>query len=349
LPNVAAPLDPARGRAAGAIALAVSIFALLLVASLWSSRHGDPDARAIGPEVAPTPVPSAREQAGAPPAAGGAAERRAQAAPAPRDAPGRFEGRGRIRGELLAQGAELPARWTLALDPSPLLDGAERAEARRIEVEGSTFEAPDLPLGGYRVRAECARANSSEESVLLVRGSSDVFVTLVLRPAGFLDGFVHDAVGGPADGLEVVLEDARDRTRQSTTTDPTGMFVFHDVQDGPYRLLFGDADQPLVPPGELDFRAPSMRWPLLELPATGELLVRARDPAGRAVADAQIEGWGVPRGAARARTGADGTALLRWLLPGRYHLQLSSPDGRRGATRAVVLHNVRVEAEMELR
>src|SRR5215470_7554898 len=60
------------------------------------------------------------------------------------------------------------------------------------------------------------------------------------RPAtsqgpGDLRGSVKDEVGEAMFGASVILTDAHQRTRR-TTTDLTGVYVFHDVPPGAYQL-----------------------------------------------------------------------------------------------------------------
>jgi len=244
----------------------------------------------------------------------------------------RFRGRGRIRGELTLDGVEMPERWALVLEPSPTLVGAEGAARRRIEFEqGETrFEADDLPLGGYRLHADMAALNSSRVDTLLARGSSDVFVTLRIARAGLVDGFVFDHAGRPAEGLEVTLESARTRARTTVKVDATGAFLLSGVVDGEYQIHFGVPDSPLVPPGNLKFRAPTLRWRETRLPPTGAARIEVRDARGAAILDAEIVGSGLPKGVLRGRTDADGALLARFLLPARYEVRAIAPDGRAG-------------------
>jgi hypothetical protein len=321
-----------RGGAAGALAAVLAVAAVVLVLA-WALGH-DPATGAAGPTAhdapaatGPTEKPFAAEPA--PRAPEGIA--RAPAAGALTD-PARFQGRGRIRGRLVTEGRPIPQSWSLVLEPHPTLVGANHAESRTVAFEQGeqTFDVPDLSLGGYRVSARSAGLNSTIESVLLVQGSSNVHVTLRLTAAGLVDGFVLDHRGQPAEGLLVTIEDRRTRARSSATVDASGQFVLHDVTDGEYRILFGAPTRPLVPPGDFSFRAPTLRWPEVHLPATGDLRVAVRDANGAGIAEAFVSGPGAPQGAASGTAGGDGVLLLKWLWPARYRLTAKSPDGRSG-------------------
>jgi hypothetical protein len=346
----AAAASVKRGGTALGIAVAVAL-GLLVLALAWAlaGRRWRADA---GEPLIPAGRASAaaeREPGLDAPARGREASG-PNAAPAAAD-PARFRGRGRIRGELLAEGVELPRRWTLVLEPHPWLVGGERAASRRVALpDGArTFDVSDLPLGGYRVRAEAEGLNSSEEAALLVRGSADVFVSLVLRPAGLIDGFVLDSGGMPAQGLEVVLEHLATRARRAETVDGAGQYVFRDVVDGEYRLLFGATERPFEQSGDIRFRAPTLRWREVRLPPTGALRLTVRDERGTLIPDAAVSGFGTPQGVARGTTGPDGVAEIRWLWPARYHLGVQAPDGRSGQAQVVVQPDAPGEGEAIVR
>ncbi len=350
IPSCAAP---AAGRSAFFVAAALALAALVFLLAWWLGGPPPAAPAGTGPGTAKPPgvhAPAPLEGAapvrpGPRPAAAGL-----ETPAIPDDDPQRFRGRGRIRGELLAEGVDRPAQWTLVLEPHPWLAGAESAITRRIELRDGahTFDERDLPLGGYRVRAETDAANSSEEAVMLVRGSADVFVTLVLRPAGLLDGFVRDARGGPAEGLEVVLERDDSRLRRTAIVDASGMYALRDVIDGQYRLYFGAPERPLLSVRELTFRAPSMRVPEAHLPETGNLLLAVHFAGGAPVDGAEVSGFGTPQGVARGRTTPDGKLFLRWLWPGRYRLQAIAPGGETGHATVVALPGETVEAELQV-
>lgn len=328
----------------GLAALVVVVGAALLGAWIW--MRAPAPAGSTGPHGSSDPAPAVRADANpaasAEPVVRTSAPRERDAKP--KDDPDRFRGRGRIRGEVVPDGLAMPQRWTLVLEPHPTLVGAEHAERRRVAYEnGETrFDCPDLPLGGYRVYAEAAALNSTRVPALLARGSSDVHVTLRLAPAGLVDGFVFDHAGRPAEGLRVTLESRRTRERAVAEVDAAGTFVLRDVVDGEYQIFFGAPERPFVPPGDLVFKAPTLRWPETRLPPTGAAAVTVRDARGAHILDAEIVGSGTPQGVVRGRTGADGVLLERFLWPARYEIRASSPDGRSGRTTVEVTADARV-------
>lgn len=270
----------------------------------------------------------------------------------PKPSPERFVGRGVVRGEVVAQsGAAMPERWTLLIEPHPWLEGREKAEARRIEFEHgeTTFRVDDLPMGGYLVRAVAGGLNDLPASVLLVRGSADQFVSLALRPSGFLDGGVIDAAGRPAEGLDVTLESIQTRTRASVTTDAAGGFVFRDVQDGEYEILFGRADSPLLPAERFTFKAPSLRFPTRTLPATGTLKLSVVDLHLRPQPRSRISGSNTARNSIDVFADHLGRATVRHVLPGRYLLDATSEDGLEGHASFELAAGQELEIELLVR
>jgi hypothetical protein len=242
----------------------------------------------------------------------------------------RFDGRGVVRGEVLVRdGAQMPERWSLFLEPHPWLEGHERAASKRLDFEhGEThFEVGDLPLGGYLVRAEGGALNCVPASALLVRGSAEQFVTLLLLPSGFIDGGVLDSAGRPAESLDVTLESVETHQRSTITTDAAGSFLFRDVLDGEYRLTFGRVDSPLLPPQSIAFKAPSLRFPTRTLPPTGSLRVDVIDMSLHAKSRVRITGSSPGAGAIDTFSDDGGVARARFLPPGRYRIDATSEEG----------------------
>jgi hypothetical protein len=262
----------------------------------------------------------------------------------------RFEGRGRLRGEIiLGPRVSMPREWTLVLEPHPWNLGRDRARSTRVEhSNGETeFDAPDLPLAAWQVRVETRGLNSTRADVLLVKSSPEAHVVLRLDPPGFIDGEVLDADGQPAEGVLMVLEAGG--ARREARSDRLGMWRFDEVVDGSHRLWTGSPEAPLLAPLELDFSAPSLRAPRRQLPPCGGLIVDVLGPGGAPMVDALVTGFGDPRGALRGRTDAFGTLAEHWLQPGNWRVQVRTADGRgtefvvrvdaRGtARRAVELH-----------
>jgi hypothetical protein len=259
-----------------------------------------------------------------------AAPRASIAVPVP---PPDFEGRGVLRGRLTAEpGLAVPERWRLLVSPNTFLRGHERAESRTIEfTHGETsFRVDDLPLGGYAVRAQAGALNCLPVSVLLVRGAENQFVSLVLAPSGYVQGSVLDANDRPAEGVPVTLEASSTRARRTLETDVAGGYRFDDVTDGEYTLYFGRPEAPLVPPVSLAFTAPSLTVTERKLPATGIAEVWTRDELGTPLPDAVISGFSAHAGVIDARTGRNGSVIVRHLPAGRYRLHARLEDGRSG-------------------
>lgn len=340
----------ARGGAGLGLAAAVALVATALVAAWLWTRDARP-AGSAGPTAESVSVADARAtETAVPEAPRDRSAADASARPDERADPDRFRGRGRIRGEILRNGVELPRSWTLEIEPHPSLVGHERAERRSVRFErGETsFDVGDLPLGGYRVRAAASGLNSLPESVLLVRASPDVFVSLRFAASGFVDGFVLDDSGAPAEGVRVTIEQSDNGDRESVTTDAAGAFLVRDVVDGEHTIRFGEWESPLVPAAGFTFRAPSMRWRETRLPPTGSMALHARDAQDRPVADAEVVGSATPRGALRGRTEADGTFVARHLLPGRWSVTVKAMDGTSGSALLDVRAGVRAEAVVAL-
>jgi len=235
--------------------------------------------------------------------------------------PAEFKGKGTIAGHLfVAPGAEMPANWTLIVEPSQYLQGKELAVTRRLELDASNveFEINGLPQAGYVVRATAPGMNSSEVNVLLARGFERQYINLKLRPAGFLDGGVTNKQGKPLDGLDVVLESTLTHLRVKTQTNMAGNYLFRGVLDGEYLLYFGSPDSPLLPKQSVLFKAPSLRFPTREIPHDGTLTVRVVDARNVLIPDAKIRGWGTIGGVLDAPTNSSGDALFRFLPPGKY-------------------------------
>jgi len=341
-----------RGGAVGTLVAVLAIAAGVLILA-WVLGRGPATGAgpaSSGPVEPAASAPRPATPAEAPPQRERAEVTQAQPPRTPSDST-RFEGRGRIRGAVVYAGPPPASEWTLVLEPSPTLVGADHAESRRVVKEAGdhAFDERDLPLGGYRVTAEMPGLNSSAESVLLVRGSSDVHVTLRLAPSGLVDGFVFDPNGKPAQGLTVTIEDRRTRARSTTTVDATGMFVVRDVIDGEHQIFFGAPTRPLVPVGTFTFRAPTLRWPEVRLPVTGNLRVAVRDASGAAISEALVTGSGTPQGFVVGTAGGDGLLTSAWLWPARYRLKAQAPDGRRGEADVVVPEGGDAEVTITLR
>lgn len=311
-----------RGATRAALLSALVVAGALVVAWSWRSRATPREAIEASSSAMPAQVPSSPSLLEAP---RGVERVEAGAIPARE----RFEGRGRLRGEIvLGTRVDMPREWTLVLEPHPWNLGRDRARTTRVEHAAGEreFEVPDLPLAAWQVRVEARGLNSTRADVLLVRGSPDAHVVLRLDPPGLIDGELVDAAGEPAEGVLVVLEAHGER--REARSDQRGAWRFDEVVDGLHRIWTGPPEAPLLQPLEVDFAAPSLRAPRRQLPVCGALELEVREPGGAPAVDARITGFGDPQGALRGRTDASGRLVERWLWPGEWRLQVLSADGR---------------------
>ncbi|MFT5052606.1 MAG: hypothetical protein ACI8QZ_004042 [Chlamydiales bacterium] len=252
-----------------------------------------------------------------------------------------YVGHGVIRGRVqVSAGLDFPERWELVLEPARFLEGREKAVSRVITITKGEreFEVTDLPLGGYDVSARSAGMNGNPVPVLLytVAGRPDLpgarysYVILDLTPAGFVDGSIVNGRGMPVGDLPVSLTSPKTHEVLETTTDPAGNFIFPLVLDGEYEILFGDPDRPLRPVEWFTFKAPSMRYPEREVPAFVDVTFSVFDERRHPLADASVRGYGDPGGTIDLVTDMDGSALARFLAPGRYRVKAKDRAGQLG-------------------
>jgi hypothetical protein len=239
-----------------------------------------------------------------------------------------FKGRGSVRGLVTAaKGSKLPESFTLNVGPSDSLFGREFAESRVTELTAPEFEISDLPMGGYDVWVKASGMNSRRYPVLLSQSASSPYLVLRVSPTGFIDGFVMNKDGRPAQDLQVTLQAMFGDERLETLTRGDGFYTITDVPDGEYKISFGPLNEPLVPARELIFQAPSMRFPKIELPPTVDILIHTTDREGHATGDVTINGFGRPSGQLEVVTDFGGLGWVRNLPPGRYRVAARNGDG----------------------
>jgi hypothetical protein len=327
----------------------------------WDVR-GDGAHEAVQPEAFPTATTDSADTSAAttvadvdlPGGNGNAGREDIGARPLPRPpvtAPRDDATLGTIRGNVQTEGGqELPDTWHVIVEPSPFYQGAGAGVRRTVERTGAErdFAFRDLPLAGYAVHAEAPGFNSLAVHVLLTAGSEAQLVNLVLSPAGFIDGYAFDPGGHPVEGLLVTLEAEADRSRRGVTTQMGGVYLFPDVLDGNYTITFGDPETPLVPARKIAFKAPSMRFPDVEVPLTGELLLSTFDREGRPLPAVDVRGFGSEGGKLSTITDDAGKCTVQLLPPGRYRLFASTEDGRESRTHVDVRAGRRTEVELRL-
>ncbi len=315
-----------RGGANRGLLIILALLALACVSLFWFQDSADPAAAPLQPEQpiiagVPTRPVFTLAQDQAPDSASNS--ERSTAGPEAPPTPVVFDGKGTIRGRLhMAPGTDYPKSWTLIIEPSRTLNGKELAVRRVSEHAGDDidFEVSGLPQAGYVVRATAAGMNSTEVNVLLAVGREQHFVTLKLKPAGFLDGGVTNSKGEPLEGVPVVLESTSTHVRLETETNAAGNYIFREVLDGEYLIYFGSPDNPLLPAQSVLFSAPSLRFPTRKLPHDGALTVTVVDDRGVALEGARIRGFGPPGGALDSLTDTAGVANFRFLPAGRFKL-----------------------------
>jgi len=334
--NVANSTGPRRGRRGRAgLLLVVVLLALGAGATAFfaggggGGRGGPGPARPEEPARAVTASPE-----GLPPAARDPRVRSAEPAavpgppadlaPLPGDDGPRFRGaRGTIRGSLVVVGGELRGPWELVLTPSTTLIGREHAETRALELAADVreFRLEDLPLAGYDLAARAEGFNGYPQPIQLEARQPQVFVTLQLEPAGFLEGQVVDTAGLPQPGVLLTLLDVDGEAPREATTDAAGRYRFEGVLDGAYELVVGRPESPILPGRRpLSFRAPSLTVPEIELPALATFEVTVADPDGYPLAGVSVRGSGSAGGSFEGETGPDGRFTARYLPAGRFRI-----------------------------
>lgn len=337
---------PRSARAAGRatlILLAVLAAAAALVVAILlpgGDRPREPGALEPGAVQPGALEPDSVEPADTAPARGGDALR-----PAGGDGRGRTadgappavlppDGRpvGILRGQVeVPQGVTLPERWTLVLEPSRFVAGAEHAEERRVEVTGSkTFELEGLPLAGYDVYPTAEGFTSRRAPVLLHPGREQVYVVLQMERAALVDGRVLDADGSVVAGLAITLETPDTRRRTTVRTDHAGFFRFDAVADGDYRLLVGPPDAPVLAPRTVAVRPPSLAVPTIEVPVLETLRLTVTDAIGTPLAGVRVRGSGDGGGYVDDVSDSRGELLAPLLPPGRYRLRAAHDGVGRG-------------------
>lgn len=326
-----------------------AVLAVALVISGLAWLAGDPqdgrarDAVTLQPEGPPVPAAAERDGAAARDGSKRAAEPTAGAPHAadPVEPPPEGRRRGVLRGDIeLPSGVELAGPWTVRLERSHVLRGAEIAVPRQLErpADARDFRFDDLPLAGYDVVVESDGFFSRRLPVLLVEGAADVYVVVAVERTGWVEGRVLDEDGGLVEDLEVALVQEGATARRTTRTRADGTFRIDGLVDGRYVLSLGNADVPYAEPVRLAFDAPSLDVGTLTVPKLHVLVVRVVDQTGRAVAGARVRGLGSAGGVVDASTDARGELRVPLLVAGEYRLRAEHDE----AGRVVALESVSV-------
>ncbi len=252
----------------------------------------------------------------------------------------RLVGRGHIRGFVQAPpGIEFPMEWVLTVEPSSSLIGRERAETRKLEFHDGEreFDLPELAFGGYMLRASAFGLATGEQHLLLARpADTDLYVSMQLAVTAFVEGSVRYEDSTPAIGLELALEPRPAGVRVIAISDSIGHFIFTDVKSGGYTLHFGNPENPVRKPIEVNVSGPAEHLEDAIVPKMCELIVRVLHAPGLPAKGVKVDGYGSHGGRFDGETNADGEYRARFLPAGRITVGAQFPDGGRVTGRQVV-------------
>lgn len=240
-----------------------------------------------------------------------------------------FEGTGMLRGHVQARGVDFPKNWKLLIRPSRTLMGREHAVERTLIFERGEedFTVKGLPFAGYDIEAKGAGLNGRVASVLLRKGNEAPFINLIMVPAGFLEGVITDAAGAPQEDVPITLVEMPEGGTRTVRTDLTGTYRFDKVLDGPYELIVGLPESPLLRERKsILFRSPSLSFPNIELPPFAGIDVRVSDDLNRSIPGVEVRGSGTSGGSFTKTTDAGGWIHVRHVPEGRLRLSFSHPD-----------------------
>ena len=205
-----------------------------------------------------------------------------------------------------------------------------RTSSAATSQAGGGYEARGLPEGPVEITAVHPTAGQGTASVTLVAtgGTADV----VLQPGGALVGTVTSSNGGPLAGA-VVLSDALRSDEVRTVAD--GSFRVDGVPAGDSRLE-------VRAPGHVPTSVPvavvagtDTDLGAIELPTLGTLPVTVTGAGDLPLPDVPVTATLIGGLGGTVRTGSDGVAMVRDLVPGRYLLQAGATAGP-DSTRDVV-------------
>ncbi len=321
------------GRAGAWLLLVIAIVGL----ATWNyvKRGPAPEPQAIAPRADAGIELGAPRQSGA--VAGNPSEAPVQSERGPLNAASRFVGTGSLRGLLTTRdGSPPPLPYTLFVGPSGTIEGREYAVLRQSEMHQAEFELKDLPLGGYDAWVNAPGMNSRRSPVLLTQVANSPYIILKVFPTGYLDGYVVNEDGRPAQDLRVELAQAYGEGRRITQTRADGSYLIEDIPDGDYTLSFGPQERPLLPSRDLQFSAPGMHFSKVVLPPTSDIQFWTVDIFGKAIPDVTVRGFSRPGGRIEVVTDGRGHGWARNVPPGKYTLTSQDEEGRKAKSAFVV-------------
>lgn len=342
----------ARSGKAGLVLLLILVLAAVAALTWMRTPAGDPARFDPRP---PTPDPAQPKAAGAgEPAASKRAEIPMTITPAletgrseglPRPVAKAFDesrlvGHGHIRGFVQAPpGIEFPTEWVLTVEPSTSLIGREHAETRKLEFHNGEreFDLRELAFGGYMLRASAFGLASGAQHLLLARPADvELYVSMQLAVTAFIEGSVRYEDSTPAIGLELALEPRPAGVRAIAISDSIGHFLFTDVKSGGYTLHFGNPENPVRKPIEVNVSGPAEHLADAIVPKMCELIVRVLDAQGLPARGVKVDGYGDHGGRFDSETNGDGEYRARFLPAGRITVGAQFPDGVRVTGRQMV-------------
>lgn len=235
--------------------------------------------------------------------------------------PKRFDGTGRLRGQVTLASGGLPQDgFEVFLEPAAGRLGSEGAESRNLQVPAgeNEFAFDELPLGSYDLRVRTDGLQGRSRAVMLVRGSEEVYLSVGLVGTGIITGEVLDHREEPVGDLRVILVTTASGVQVETRTDSSGYYRFDDVSDGEYRVHYGGLNSPIIDPIHLSFEAPRLSVPRTVLPETGQLTVECTDESGQILVGVHVQGYGNQGGRIDVETDREGRAVVDFLPLGTY-------------------------------
>jgi hypothetical protein len=314
------------------IVLLLALVATVLVFKFSNSNYDDGPAEPVGPRAPlpqnPGPGPDPNDLEGMAPQ--GRIE--VGAATNLRNYTKTFDGTGTISGVLdipKTLHRMLPETWELVIQPSRMALGRDTAGSRvkTLDINQTTFEERDLPMGGYRVTARAKGLNATGHEVMLFslkeapnNGVTHVHVVMQLRPSGFARGSVLDSTGIPAEDVLITVGEAEGTKRWKTRTGIDGWWRIDELLDGRYRVWVGPTTKPLVPEFPMAVVSPSVTVDELRLPAMGSIILWVTDSEGRPLEEVRVRGYGASP--IDVVTGFEGRIAIPHLRPGMYHVEV---------------------------
>ena len=161
---------------------------------------------------------------------------------------------------------------------------------------------------------------------MIDRTSTSPFLNLQLRRAGYLTGFVVDVNSVPLPDMAVTLVGLADGAHFESTTDAAGQWRIDLVPDGQYELVVGSVNAPYTSPERLEFRAPSMTFPPIEIRNLASAVVTIVSEGDEPIWVAKLSGHSTGGGTFEVKTDVFGVAQLPLLGAGKTRITIEHPE-----------------------